>query len=291
MQIIFMRRTIILIFSVFVTCLAYAQSNIDVQHYRYHIELNDDNDTIYGRAEILVRFTAPTNTIQFDLTGRDSKGKGMKVTLTEGRNTRGTMAEGEKLKLVLSKEAAVGDTATYTIRYHGIPTDGLIISKNKYNHRTFFADNWPNRGHHWLPCVDDPADKASVEFIVTAPGHYQVVSNGVQVEETNLPGNKKRTHWKEDVPISTKVTVIGVADFAVNLSGIINGCIPVYSWVYPEDRDKGFFDYAQAAEILPYFINKVGPYAYKKLANVESKTIFGGLENGYGKNFCAPMAQ
>ena len=49
------------------------------------------------------------------------------------------------------------------------PADGLIISKNKYGHRTFFADNWPNRAHNWMPCVDDPADKASVEFIVTAP--------------------------------------------------------------------------------------------------------------------------
>jgi aminopeptidase N len=34
-----------------------------------------------------------------------------------------------------------------------------------------------------------------------------------------------------------------------------------------------------AKDILPFFINKVGPYGYKKLANVQSKTRFGGLEN------------
>ena len=73
--------------------------------------------------------------------------------------------------------------------------------------------------------------------------------------------------------------VIGVADFAVNLAGMIDNCIPVYSWVFPEDRDKGFYDYAQAMEILPFFIKNVGPYGYKKLANVQSKTTFGGLEN------------
>ena len=149
----------------------------------------------------------------------------------------------------------------------------------QYGHRTFFGDNWPNRGHNWLPCVDDPADKASVEFIVTAPQHYQVVANGILVEETNLTNDKKLTHWKEDVPVATKVMVIGVADFAVNLAGTIDNCIPVYSWVYPEDRDKGFYDYAQALEILPFFIKNVGPYGYKKLANVQSKTTFGGLEN------------
>lgn len=29
----------------------------------------------------------------------------------------------------------------------------------------------------------------------------------------------------------------------------------------------------------PFYIQYIGPYAYKKLANVESKTRFGGLEN------------
>jgi len=34
-----------------------------------------------------------------------------------------------------------------------------------------------------------------------------------------------------------------------------------------------------AKNILPWYIQHVGPYAYKKLANVQSKTIFGGMEN------------
>jgi aminopeptidase N len=72
--------------------------------------------------------------------------------------------------------------------------------------------------------------------------------------------------------------VIGAADFAVNYAGNA-GTIPVYSWVYPEDRDKGFYDYALAKDILPFFIKNVGPYAYQKLANVQSKTMFGGMEN------------
>jgi aminopeptidase N len=257
----------------------FAQRNIDIIHYRYDITLNDQHDTIYGVAEISMRFLAPVNIIELDLTAKGNDGRGMTITKVTGPYTRGFAKEPEKFKIVLLKQAKAGDSATYTITYHGKPKDGLIISKNKYGHRTFFADNWPNRGHHWIPCVDDPADKASVEFIVTAPHHYQVVANGIQQEETNLDNKMKRTHWKEDVPISTKVMVIGVSAFAVQLSGTVNGSIPVYSWVYPDDRDKGFFDYAQAVEILPYFINQVGPYPYKKLANVQSKTTFGGLEN------------
>lgn len=274
-----MKRTLSVLAFIVVAFFAQAQSNIDVLHYKFNIDLNDQNDTIVGLAEIKVKFLEKTESLQLDLISPAQTGKGMKLGITTGPNVSRTLQVYTSFVIQLSKSFNAGDTATFTIPYSGIPSDGLIISKNKYGKRTFFADNWPNRGHNWLPCHDDPADKASVEFIITAPQHYQVVSNGIQVEETNLPANKKRTHWKEEVPISTKVMVIGVADFAVNLSGTINDCIPVYSWVYPEDRDKGFYDYAQAAEILPWFIKNVGSYGYKKLANVQSKTTFGGLEN------------
>lgn len=256
-----------------------AQRNIDVLHYQFQVNLNDDNDSLYGTASIRLKFLEKTNELGFDLTSL-SKNKGMTVLSVSEKDASINYSHSQnKLRLELPGRRNPGDTATYTIRYKGIPADALIISKNKYGHRTFFADNWPDRGHNWLPCVDDPADKASVEFIVTAPQHYQVVANGVMTEETNLSASKKLTHWTENVPIATKVMVIGAADFAVNLSGVVDGCIPVTSWVYPEDRDKGFYDYALATDILKYFIGYIGPYGYKKLANVQSKTIFGGLEN------------
>ena len=49
--------------------------------------------------------------------------------------------------------------------------------------------------------------------------------------------------------------------------------------MFPENRKEGFYDLALAKEILAYHINYIGPYPYKKLANVQSKTRFGGMEN------------
>ena len=251
----------------------------DVLHYRFHIGLNDGNDTILGKAEIKLVVLQKTNSVSLSLANINAKGKGMLITDIDHYAQSAYRHENDKLVVTPGKTMEAGDTLNLVIHYKGIPADGLIISKTKYGKRSFFADNWPDRGHNWLPCHDVPYDKASVEFVVTAPQHYQVVANGIQIEETNLGTGMKRTHWREDVPISTKVMVIGVADFAVSLAGVIDNCIPVYSWVYPEDRDKGFYDYAQAMEVLPFFIKNVGPYGYKKLANVQSKTTFGGLEN------------
>jgi aminopeptidase N len=255
----------------------YSNPVFDVLHYRFNLDLNDDNDIIKGEAIITVRFLHDAKNFDFELVKKNSTGKGMIVTNVKENNNAVLFSYDNDL-IRISTVVYEGDTISYAISYKGIPADGLIIAKNKYGHRVFFGDNWPNRAHNWLPCIDHPSDKASVDFVVTAPEHYQVIANGVQVEENNLPNHQKLTHWKETADLPTKVMVMGAADFAVNYAGNAD-CIPVYSWVYPEDKNNGFYDYALAKEILPYFIRNVGAYPYGKLANVQSKTTYGGLEN------------
>lgn len=250
---------------------------VDVQSYRFDIELTDDNDTLRSVATIKLKSLTDADQFSLDLASLKPNGKGMNVDEVS-LDASPLKFNHQNNKLSIISTLKKGNELTIRIKYHGIPSDGLIISKNKYQKRTFFSDNWPNRAQNWLPCVDHPSDKATVEFVVTAPEHYQVVSNGDMIEETNLVRHRKLTHWKESVAISTKIMVIGVADFAVQYSGKVDGT-PIYAWIFPEDRFKGFHDFALANEILPYFNKNIAPYAFEKLANVQSKTIFGGMEN------------
>lgn len=281
-----------LLFTLFSVSQVHAQlsverdGNTDIQHYKFTISLTDDNDTIQGEAAITVRFQQPGNLFALDLTGRSGNGKGMLVlSAEEGGRPVSYKHEGSVLQLETA--ATNGAVKTFTIRYSGVPADGLIISKNKYGRRTVFADNWPNRAHNWIPCKDHPSDKSTVEFIITAPDHYRVVANGLLKEETALADGMKRTHWSEGVALPVKVMAVGVADFAVS-DACYAGTVPVYSYVYAEDKQPGFYDYGFACSILPWYVKWVGPYPFEKLANVQSKTIFGGLENAsaifYGEN-------
>lgn len=250
---------------------------IDVLHYGFNLSLTDAGNNIKGKADIAVKFLKTPGTFKIDLVKKKADGTGMTVSrvLENGRSVR---FEQDSNAINISTRAKENTQKTYTIYYEGVPADGLIISTNKFGNRTFFGDNWPNRAHNWIPCVDEPADKAAVDFYVTAPDHYVVIANGLKVSETVLPGQLKKTHWAETAQLPTKVMVIGVADFAVDHPKDVND-IPVYTYVFPEDAKHGFKSYAVAGDILPFFIGKIGPYSYKKLANVQSKTIFGGMEN------------
>ncbi len=263
---------------------------IDVLNYQFMIKLSDKTDFIQAQAEIYFIALDTGRKISLDLACVNGERKGMHVQdifqdfhyVIHIRPGNELIFEhlNDKLVINLDRVLKKGDTSSVQITYGGVPADGLIISKNKFGHRTFFSDNWPNRAHQWIPCKDDPSDKASVTFIVAAPSHYEVVANGIEIK-TRATAEKdtlKTTHWRESIPLPTKVMVIGVADFTVSPADTVKG-IPVTTWVFPENKKEGFNDYAPASPILSFFIDYIGPYPYKKLANVQSKTIFGGMEN------------
>lgn len=253
--------------------------NVDVLHYAFNLSLTDSDDRIAGSARITVRFRrAGVTGFELDLVGPRG-GRGMSVFgVEEGGTPTRYEHRGDRLRITLNAPSRASEERTLTVRYGGVPADGLIVSSNRFGDRTFFGDNWPNRARHWLPTVDHPYDKATVEFVVTAPSHYQVVGPGELLEETDLPGSLRITHWSTSVPMATKVMTVGAARFAVQHVDEVAGT-PVQSWVFPQDRDRGFFDFALAGRVLRFFVDRVGPYPYEKLANVQSKTRYGGMEN------------
>ena len=251
---------------------------IDVLHYTFRLTLADASDRIQGEATVRLRVESDTLTAaRLDLIGADG-GTGMRVTsVTDGGAPVDFSQSNDHVHIALA-DAAAGTEHTVVVTYAGIPADGLIIANNQHGARTFFGDNWPNRARHWLPTVDHPSDKATVEWIVTAPSRYEVVANGALVGEEPLAGEQRRTHWRADEPLPTKVMVIGVADFAVQDVGVYDDT-PIQSWVYPQDTTRGFRDLGQADRILRFFEPRLGNYPYAKLANVQSTTRYGGMEN------------
>ncbi|GAB3548566.1 M1 family metallopeptidase [Spirosoma fluminis] len=258
----------------------YTQPGVDVLNYAFSLTLSDSTNLIRGEATIRFTRTDDRQTVWFDLVGEraDSTVTGMKVgevRLADGKSTPFTQRND---RVFINLPAAPNQPTELTIRYVGTPAKGLIISRNKFGERTFFGDNWPNNARHYLPVVDHPSDKATCSFTINAPATYRVISNGKLLSETPQPNGRKLTRWQESTPIPTKVMVIGAARFAVEEVGAVGG-VPVQSWLYPNDSQKGFVDYRPAKSILQFFIDKVGPYSYEKLANVQSTTIFGGMEN------------
>ncbi|MGF7215853.1 aminopeptidase N [Spirosoma lacussanchae] len=262
----------------------YTQPGVDVVHYNFSLTLSDSTNQIQGEATIRFTRADDRQSVWFDLvSSKADSSLGMRVREVRLADGKTAPFSHRNDRVFVNLPPAPNQPTEVVIRYEGTPAQGLIISRNKFGERTFFGDNWPNNARHWLPVVDHPSDKATCAFTVNAPATYRVVANGKLLGEEAIPTTgrgtaRKRTRWQENTPIPTKVMVIGAARFAVEDVGAVSG-VPVQSWLYPNDSQKGFIDYRPAKDILQYFINQIGPYSYEKLANVQSTTVFGGMEN------------
>ena len=257
-------------------------TKIDVINYIFDIKLSDKTDEIICDVKIDLRFLdSGIKKIRIDLVNSSKKlgNKGMTVLgVKSDKNSLDFLHSENELWIYNDRASFKNERKEFTIRYKGIPIEGLKIADNKYGDRTFFSDNWPNRARHWLATIDHPYDKAKCEFIITAPNHYEVVSNGLKVEETHLDGDQKLTHWKQSVPIAPWLYVLGVAEFAIQYVDQFDGK-SIQTWVFKQDRDAGFYDFAEPTKkALEFYSNYIGPYSYEKLANIQSNSVSGGME-------------
>jgi aminopeptidase N len=255
------------------------QPGVDAVHYMFRLTVGDETDAIEGETTATFRFIAQAvGEVFLDLAG-PAQGKGMAVTgvMGAGGPLQYTHAA-DRLRIVLPEPPAAGEERSFTVRYHGVPASGLRIQDNIHGARTIFSESWPDRARQWLPTIDHPYDKATGEFIVTAPAHYQVVANGRLIEEIDLPGVRRRTSWKQSVPIASWLYAVGIARFAVHHYATVRG-IPQQVWVFPEDAEQGYGLFELTGrQAFEYFSDWIGPYSYEKLAHVEAAGVSGGME-------------
>ncbi len=255
------------------------QPGIDVVHYVFRLRFTEASNEISGDATITMKITAPNvSEAYLDLTSAAS-GKGMSVSkVTVANSAVKHTHEANRLRISLPPSPA-GAELPVNVVYTGTPTGGLRLGENIHGERTVFSENWPDNARHWLPMVDHPYDKATGEFVVTAPAYFQVVANGQLVEEVDLPGNERRTHWRQSVPISSWLYALGLARFAVHHYDVVRG-IPLQVWSFPQDRDKAYelFEFT-GRRAFEYFSDWIGPYSYEKLAHVEAAGLNGATEH------------
>jgi aminopeptidase N len=265
--------------------------DVDVIHYEVEVGLGTDSvfAAIVDVRAVVVR---AGGVLPLDFTGL-----AIQEVALDGRPAPYTHEAGV-LRVALTGRAA-GDTVVARVRYGGVPDDGLILGESVHGDRTAFVDNWPNRTRFWLPTVDHPADKATVRYTVHAPAEWKVIANGWLARDGAptpagaigpAAGPRRTWVWEVGVPISTYNMVIGAAELEVRTVGLAacgsapasrraDGCVEVTYWVYPEDVEKAAPSFRRAAEMVDWFTETIGPYPFEKLANVQSATRFGGMEN------------
>jgi aminopeptidase N len=270
----------------------YAQ-DLDVIHYDIEIVIPVENDRVSSRTTVrYTREEAGPHSASLDFTGQS-----VELVTDRGLPLPFSQEDGV-LRFETPGRFGVFDTIQVEIMARGIPDDGLILGRNIHGAPTAFADNWPNRARFWFPSNDHPSDKATVSFTVHAPAGRRVVANGEQVSGP-VPADSARVagldsletwRWASSVPIPTYLMVVGVGPLEVVRQGLAacgaapessrpDGCVEVTAWAFPEDTAYAREAFSRVPQMVDLYADLFGPYPFEKLANVQSSTRFGGMEN------------
>jgi len=177
--------------------------------------------------------------------------------------------------IALPQPAIKGTRMTVSISYHGIPKDGLILTKDKDGIQSATGDNWPVRVHNWIPSIDHPSSKAAVTFTVTAPERNEAVANGRLVSRQTNADKTVTWTYDEKAPIPPYCMIIAVDRF--DISGPSSR--KSLSFMVPHSDHELAGEFAPAEQMLDYFSKLIAPYPYEKLALIVGATQFGGMEN------------
>lgn len=180
----------------------------------------------------------------------------------------------------LNKTYNLKDTIRFTVKYKLDKQNlGLrFIDASPTNPKQVSSDCFPNKARQWIPCYDYPNDKVATEMIVTVDDNLKVLSNGTLVSVTNNPQNSTKTwHWSQDLPHSTYLISLSIADYEVIKDSL--GSLPINYWVYHYHIEDAKRSFSKTPHMISFF-NKLYNYNYPwaKYDQVISTYMGGGAE-------------
>lgn len=167
----------------------------DVTHYDLTLDVDPDEQTLRGTAEITARATQDLSSFNLDLDGLT-----VDSATVEGRPAAVNRAGSE---LTLRTDPKVedrlreGETFHTVIRYSGSPK--TITDPDKSEEGWLPTDDGslalgePTGSMAWFPGNNHPSDKATYDVSVTVPKGLTAVSNGVQAGPPTTEGAAPRT--------------------------------------------------------------------------------------------------
>jgi len=181
-----------------------------------------------------------------------------------------------RLWLESESSLAPGDTLRFTLFYRGRPgNDGFggffYLDEGLFTVGQGIYSTPPSMTRYWLPCHDDPADKAYWSAEITAPRSVPALSNGKLLGKTEQDAVTV-WHWREARPMSTYLmaltagNLIHFKDQVVSLEG---DAIALNFYARPDHESMAKADWRRTGEMISFFEKKFGPYPFDSYGMVE----------------------
>jgi aminopeptidase N len=189
--------------------------------------------------------------------------------------------------LVISPEGEVrkGDEFDATIRYSVVsPAAGLYFSQPtaEYPENAWFAatDNETERARHWLPCVDAPSVRVTLEYRLRCESRFTVIANGAHIINEPHDDDTWTSIWKLDHPCPAYLSCFAIGQFVEVQAETVDD-IPIRYYATGEFTAEALQrTFAPTPDMLRWLQTRLGvKYPYPKYYQFAVRGIGGAMEN------------
>ena len=194
-----------------------------------------------------------------------------------------------KLTVQWAEPFAAAETRRVEVAYRVVkPVAGLYFSKpaEAYPAQPWYvaSDHETERARHWLPCLDLPNARATLDFHLRAEARFTILANGYLVGEVDHGDGAKTAHWRLEQRCPSYLICIAVGDFTRADDGYFDDGGQRVELAYFCSREHTAADlrrtFGRSGAMLAWMTQKLGlPFPYPKYYQFALPGLMGAMEN------------
>jgi len=244
----------------------------DVLHYNLNLRLTMIDEALSGTNVIALRLKEPVDSIVLNAVGL-----GLDSVLVDGvMKSISENISAETFTIHLGEIRPTGDTLSIHIGYYRIPGFPRPGSRQGYYFFTTgigipanlgYTFSEPSDARFWMPCYDEPWEKATVQIHLTVPDGYVAASNGRLEGKTPNGDGTTTWRWHEDHPIATYLMCITSSEFTIaELPFVpsVGDTVPLqyYAWAMDSVDVAAYLPEVRA--MMEFYAGVFGSYPFDK---------------------------
>ncbi len=186
--------------------------------------------------------------------------------------------DGEAIDVAWADPGEAGDRRRVTVRWRvQDPLTGFLFDPEG---RWAVTDHETERARYWLPCVDHPNVRTTLDVSIRAPQAMTALANGAQVSHEEHGDGTATTRWTLDFPCPSYLLCLAVGEFARADGGDVDGVQCAFFAPAPftsEDLSRSF---GPTADMLRWMTDKLdSAFPFPKYFQFAAPGVGGAMEN------------
>ncbi|MGD2078768.1 MAG: M1 family aminopeptidase [Chloroflexota bacterium] len=248
-----------------------------------HVKLAEESVSGTVTTTVLARRDGPSeiklNAVDFlDVDVNDGDGRQLNFTY-----------DGQAIKIHWAEPFSAGEERQVAIGYRVVkPVDGLYFSQpdDAYPERSWYVatDHETERARHWLPCIDLPNVRTTLDFHLRADNRYTILANGLLLDETPHRDGSKTAHWRLEQRCPSYLVCFAIGDFTRADDGHFDDGEKQIELAYFSNREHDeatlLRSFGRTGAMMGWMTRKLDmPFPYPKYYQFSLPSLWGAMEN------------